>query len=282
MLFVFSAGNSGLDNDRFHHYPSKIRLPNTMSVAALNGEYLATFSNYGLKHVDIGAPGVGILSLVPKVYAKSGVEIYSPSSGTSMAAPYISNLAAQIMNSNSKLKPGEVKRIILETGTQKDYLKTKILSGAMADNQRALKAALLSRDLSLEEAINLAKLDIIPMEDQISIGLPPARAAESMKKKMFESIPQMIKPEEVEETEIATISSSSSPADPKKEQQDKSAPPPSTVPIQKEKSADPGPANQIEEQSLPPSEERPASSSESQPLLPEAQSPESALSSPQS
>jgi hypothetical protein len=282
MLFVFSAGNSGLDNDRFHHYPSKIRLPNTMSVAALNGEYLATFSNYGLKHVDIGAPGVGILSLVPKVYAKSGVEVYSPSSGTSMAAPYISNLAAQIMNSNTKLRPAEVKRIILETGTIKDHLKAKILSGSMADNGRALKAALLSRDLSLDEAINLARLNIIPMEDQISIGQPPARAAESMKKKMFESIPQMIKPEEVEDQEMPTISSSSSPEDPKKEQPDKLGPPASAAPAQKEKSADPVPASQSEEQSPPPSEERPASSSQSPPALPEAQSPVSAPSSPQS
>src|SRR5690606_18566836 len=53
ILFVFSAGNSGLNNDEFHHYPSKIKLPNTIAVGALNGDFLASFSNFGQKSVEI-------------------------------------------------------------------------------------------------------------------------------------------------------------------------------------------------------------------------------------
>src|SRR5690606_6570708 len=40
ILFVFSAGNSGLNNDEYHHYPSRIKVPNAIAVAAMNGEYL--------------------------------------------------------------------------------------------------------------------------------------------------------------------------------------------------------------------------------------------------
>lgn len=271
MLFVFSAGNSGLNNDQFHHYPSRIKLANTLSVAAMNGEFLASFSNYGVGSVDIGAPGVAILSLVPKVYAKDGKEMYSPSSGTSMAAPYISNLAAQIMNTNKRLSPTEVKQIIVDTGDIKDHLKNKLTSASLANNNRALKAALLSREMPLGEAISLARLDLIPMEDKISIGMAPAVSAENMQEKVMQSIPQAVSKSDVDEeptieeknVEIkgSTRSGSSSRKDPEKGQQGKSDTPPSPPQDVQEKSADPVPASQNAKQSPPPSEETPASSS---------------------
>lgn len=279
MLFVFSAGNSGLNNDDFHHYPSKIKLPNTLSVAAMNGDYLASFSNFGPKSVDIGAPGVAILSLVPKVYAKDGKEMYSPSSGTSMAAPYISNLAAQIMNTNKRLSPTEVKQIMVETGDIKDHLKLKLVSASVANNDRAIKAALLSRDMPLPEAINLARLDLIPMEDEISIGLAPAISAENMQKKVLESIPQAVSKQDLDEEPTIqeekplvikkpTKSGSSLQKGPVKVQPDKSDTPPSPPQDTPVVSADPAPASQTEELSPPPSGETPASSSPPEPLPP--------------
>lgn len=293
MLFVFSAGNSGLDNDQFHHYPSRIRLPNTITVAAMNGDYLASFSNYGLTNVDIAAPGVAILSLVPKVYSTDGKDIYSPASGTSMAAPYISNLAAQILNTNSKLKPEDVKQIILETGDEKLPLKGKLASGAAADNAKALKAALLSRDMNLTEAITLANLNLIPMEDKISIGQPPAVSVEGLQKKVMDSIPHPVAPHEVDEeptveevkTPVKAVApvtkpESSSQKDPEKAPQDNSDPLPSEPTSDQPKTSDPVQPSQTSEQSPTPSEELPASSSESQPKLPEAPVQESAPSSP--
>jgi subtilisin family serine protease len=252
ILFIFSAGNSGLDNDQFHHYPSRIKADNTITVAAMNGDYLASFSNYGQIHVDIGAPGVAILSLVPKVYAESTEDLFSPSSGTSMAAPYISNLAAQIKNANTRLTAGEIRKIILQTATVKDYLKTKLLSGAVANNDRALKAALLSKDLPLTEAINLGNSDLIPMEDKISIGLAPAVNPEDVKKKVMDSVPGLITPLEVDdepELLVPTKPLSSAPKDQGKVQPDTSTPPVSTLPDAPSKSADLTPSNQSGEQS---------------------------------
>lgn len=260
MLFVFSAGNSGIDNDQYPHYPSKIKLPNTISVGAMNGDYLASFSNYGKSHVDIGAPGVAILSLVPNVYSPDGKETYSPSSGTSMAAPYISNIAAQILNINPQLKPEEIKTIITGTGEEKDYLKSKLISGAIVDNQRALKAALLSRDLSIDQAINLARTGLIPMEDSVSIGQPPAINAEFLQKKVMDSIPKEITPDELDEIQ-STSEESSLLLAPEIGKPDNSVPLPSKPKTAPVKPVDPVPASQSEAQSPPPSEGPPSSSS---------------------
>lgn len=295
ILFVFSAGNSGINNDEFHHYPSRIKAPNAVSVAAMNGEYLATFSNFGQKNVDIGAPGVAILSIVPKVYAQDGNDIFSPASGTSMAAPYVANLAAQIMNTNPKLKPADVKKIILETSDSKEYLRTRLISGGVVNNKRAMRAALFSHELTIDQAIALGKSDLANIEDRISLGSNLMEASEEMHKKVFDSIPNAIHPQEVEEVpgevtssdtpavaSTLTKSESSLPKDQVKAPQGNSAPPASTTPDPQGEVSDPVPANQNEGQSPPLSEERPASSSEPQSTLPPDQSPLSGPSSPQS
>lgn len=286
ILFIFSAGNSGLNNDSFHHYPSKIKVPNAITVAAMNGDYLATFSNYGPTHVDIGAPGVAIPSILPKVYLEHSSDVYSPASGTSMAAPYVANLAAQIKNTNSRLSPPEIKRIILETGERKEHLKGRLISGAIVDNNKALRAALLSKDLNLDQAISLGVSGLIPMEDKVSIGIPPAVAPEEIQRKVMESFPSVITPQEVDEEPtletVPTRSESSSPKNPVKVQQDKSEQLPSESQGAPEKSSDPVPSSQSEEQSQLPSEETPASSSQPQSLPTSDQSPESSPSLPQS
>ncbi|TCP31763.1 subtilase family protein [Scopulibacillus darangshiensis] len=67
MLFVASAGNSGMNTDNRPSYPASYDCPNILSVAAVdNTGELASFSNYGVESVDIAAPGVSILSSFPK------------------------------------------------------------------------------------------------------------------------------------------------------------------------------------------------------------------------
>jgi len=284
-LFVFSAGNSALNNDLYQHYPSRIKLPNTITVAAMNGDFLASFSNYGLKHVDVGAPGVAILSLVPKIYSQHGGEMYSPASGTSMAAPYISNLAAQIMNANPRLTPKDVKEIIMTTGNEKNYLKAYIVSGSVVDNRKAIRAALLSKEMKITEAINLAKLDLIPVEDSISMGQSPAISAESFKQKVMEAIPQVISPIDIDDEpnleDDLTKPEFLLPKNLEIKQQDNSVPPPSTPPSGPVKSSDPIPSSQNEAQSPILFEETSASSSALEPTPLESQSPETLPSSPQ-
>ena len=70
VLFVVAAGNDGENNDTNPHTPcvpaSATDLPNKICVAATdNRDNLASFSNFGVKQVDLAAPGVSVLSTVP-------------------------------------------------------------------------------------------------------------------------------------------------------------------------------------------------------------------------
>lgn len=155
-LFVFSAGNSGQDNGIHHHFPSRLRHDNVLSVAALGGDQLAAFSNWGHTTVDIAAPGVGINAILPSVYSKETGVTMVPASGTSMAAPYVSNVAARCLQLNPQLSAAQLKTIIMETGDALPALTLKLVSGKKINPVRALRAAELSVTQPLSTAIQAA------------------------------------------------------------------------------------------------------------------------------
>jgi thermitase len=73
-LFVFAAGNDGLDNDTDRSYPCAYPDGNIVCVAATGeDDALPYWSTYGRTSVDLAAPGVSILStsLVRTVYTES-------------------------------------------------------------------------------------------------------------------------------------------------------------------------------------------------------------------
>ncbi len=66
IVFCAAAGNQSADNDSTPEYPADYRLTNMIVVAATDqNDALADFSNYGTNTVDLGAPGVSILSTTP-------------------------------------------------------------------------------------------------------------------------------------------------------------------------------------------------------------------------
>ncbi len=90
ILFVAAAGNSnnGSNNDTTANYPSSYDLPNVIAVASTtSSDARSLFSNYGRHAVHLGAPGSTILSTTPG-------NTYSTLSGTSMATPHVSGVAA--------------------------------------------------------------------------------------------------------------------------------------------------------------------------------------------
>ncbi|MFL5578425.1 MAG: S8 family peptidase [Gemmatimonadaceae bacterium] len=121
VLMVHAAGNDGENLAENPNYPSPVylngggRAKNWIEVGASSwkgGDSLAaSFSNYGHDQVDVFAPGVDILSTVPG----GG---YERNSGTSMAAPVVTGLAALLMAYYPELSAADVKRIILASATR--------------------------------------------------------------------------------------------------------------------------------------------------------------------
>ena len=153
-LFVFAAGNDGTSNDQLPASPANIKADNTIAVAATMGdEKIASFSNYGVKNVDIAAPGVIIRSSIP------GDE-FLELSGTSMAAPYVTNIAARVQEANPSLAPAGVKKILVSTVDKKEWLKDKVTSGGIVNSHRAVAAAELSRHMPLDQALDQARSEV--------------------------------------------------------------------------------------------------------------------------
>jgi subtilisin family serine protease len=95
VLFVVAAGNDAQNNDFQPHTPcvpaSATDLPNKICVAATdNRDNLASFSNFGVKNVDLAAPGVAILSTVPVAST-----LFSDNFETAIAGRWVTNDAGQ-------------------------------------------------------------------------------------------------------------------------------------------------------------------------------------------
>ena len=132
ILFVAAAGNDGSNNDRRAHYPSNYDLPNVVSVAALDrSDNLAGFSNFGVKTVHIAAPGKDILSTWLN-------DDYREASGTSMATPYVSGVAALIVANQPNISMGDLKARLLKSVDKLDSLKGKIVTGGRINASKAL------------------------------------------------------------------------------------------------------------------------------------------------
>lgn len=153
-LFVVASGNDGSNNDQLPDYPSDIPAANKLVVAATFGySELAEFSNYGATKVDLAAPGVAIDSTSP-------AQAYLQMSGTSQAAPFVTNILAKAKDINPKLTASELKAIVLETVDVKPWLKGKVATSGIANRGRALRAAEFSKSLSLDKAIAKAKEEV--------------------------------------------------------------------------------------------------------------------------
>lgn len=99
---VFIAAAAGNNGSNMLFYPAANAY--VVGVAATtDSDARASLSNYDA-HVDVAAPGVGIYSTYP-----GGYNIMS---GTSMATPFVSGLAALIYSLNSDLTPDEVEATI--------------------------------------------------------------------------------------------------------------------------------------------------------------------------
>ncbi|MGD9572768.1 MAG: S8 family serine peptidase [Thermoleophilia bacterium] len=140
VLFVAAAGNGGDDgigddNDVVGNWPTNCPATNIVAVAATTpSDGLASFSNYGAAQVDIGAPGEDILSTVP-------TSAYGWKSGTSMAAPHVSGVAAVVLGMHPALAPWQLRAALTGGGDPVLALAGRTTSGRRLSMSGALTVA---------------------------------------------------------------------------------------------------------------------------------------------
>ncbi|ATH08239.1 hypothetical protein BIY24_09835 [Halobacteriovorax marinus] len=132
VLVVAAAGNSSQDIDKKLTYPASFDSENLLVVASNSKLGMSYFSNYGLKSVDVVAPGSSIYSTVPG-------NRYSSMSGTSMASPNTAGVAAEILSRNPGLSPLQLKTIIMNTVSKSRSFSAKTAAGGIIDLATALK-----------------------------------------------------------------------------------------------------------------------------------------------
>ena len=134
-LFVCAAGNSGNNIDLYYSFKND----NIIFVANTSREdLLASDSNYGLKTVDLAAPGENI-------WCTNNLNDYERVSGTSMAAPHVTGVAALIMSIRPDLSATEIKSIILDNVDVLASLEGKCVTSGRLNANKAVRAATESR-----------------------------------------------------------------------------------------------------------------------------------------
>lgn len=125
VLLVHAAGNDATDLRSKRSFPTRYyedsgQAANWIEVGASAwwhpDSLAAPFSNYGAGEVDVFAPGMDILSTIPG-------NAYERNSGTSMAAPVVTGVAALLMAYYPELSAAEVKRIIKDSATRFEGLR---------------------------------------------------------------------------------------------------------------------------------------------------------------
>jgi len=121
ILFVAAAGNDKKDiSAAAARYPCQINAPNVLCVGAVDDSgALTDFSNFGLKFIDIFAPGQDILSAVPVETADDPKNAFDTDSGTSMASPFVARVAARMFAVNPSLGVAGAVRIIKRTAARR-------------------------------------------------------------------------------------------------------------------------------------------------------------------
>lgn len=152
VLVVHAAGNDSEDNDEVANYPNIELVADQenisfLTVGALNtmkNKYLlASFTNYGEQSLDIFAPGSDIYSTIPD-------NEYEFFSGTSMAAPVVSGVAALVWAFHPELTALELKNVLIESSIKLPKKKV-VLPGTAKEKVRLLE---ISKNAGLVNTYN--------------------------------------------------------------------------------------------------------------------------------
>ncbi|MCH2132484.1 MAG: S8 family serine peptidase [Phycisphaerales bacterium] len=170
-IFCAAAGNGGYSGAS---YPAAYDLPNIIAVAATDSnDNLASFSQYHPSEVDMGAPGVDVLSCTPG----NGYDYYS---GTSMATPHVAGCVGMVYAvMGESASAAEVKALLMDNVRPVSALNGACVSGGIVDLEAALANTFLGPQVELLTSVpesldpNVAttwRIRVDPREDTLVPG----------------------------------------------------------------------------------------------------------------
>lgn len=135
VLFITSAGNNGANLETKKLVPASFNIDNLIVVANSTAKgHLSFMSNYSPNLVHIAAPGTGIHSTIRN-------NEYISYNGTSMASPVVAGVAAELMARFPQLTHLEIKDIVLNSSTNEEKLKTRVITSGRVDLFNAIQYA---------------------------------------------------------------------------------------------------------------------------------------------
>lgn len=156
-LLICAVGNGdklgiGMNIDVEPIHPAGITHDNIIAVgASTRVDTKCEFSNYSATAVDLFAPGTDILSCYPvglcqngthdetrSIHYYGGDDGYHIASGTSMAAPYVTGVAALILAKYPTLSPAQIKARILDSVDPISALSGYCVTGGRLNAYKAL------------------------------------------------------------------------------------------------------------------------------------------------
>jgi subtilisin family serine protease len=131
ILFIAAAGNDAYNCDSGSScYPAEYTGASIIGVSSITSTgTMSSFSSYGATTIDIGAPGSGIVSTVPKSSKGAIVPAYASYSGTSMATPHVTGAAALYAAYHPGSSAADIKAAILGQGIATSSQAGKTSSG---------------------------------------------------------------------------------------------------------------------------------------------------------
>lgn len=135
-LVIAAAGNDSSNIDQYKKYPASFQNEGLLVVASSNSwGGLSYFTNYGLKNVDLAAPGSGILSTF------SGGD-YQSHSGTSMATPVVAGVAAVVLGLNPNYNYLDLKNYLMFHTSSVSSYEGKMQSAGRINLFKAIESSL--------------------------------------------------------------------------------------------------------------------------------------------
>jgi len=134
-LFIAAAGNEGQQITTSNpKMTCSTNAANQICVGSTNSQDSKSwFSNYGKPYVHVMAPGSNIFSTVPN-------SAYKSMSGTSMACPQVSGLAALMTTMRGNLTPVQIKKLIEDNVQSKSQYAQDATTSGLIDVNKTIRA----------------------------------------------------------------------------------------------------------------------------------------------